>query len=133
MARLRVATRWERVIVPAFVYFFGKLFPFRRVNRHKARTAAAAGGCVLVRRTSLAAAGGIDAIRDAVIDDVSLGTLVKRGGGRIRLVLADPRAGTRPSGGRRTSTASARIPGSPTCGGWSRAARSPNCGTPGCC
>ncbi|MEU8133578.1 glycosyltransferase [Streptodolium elevatio] len=90
MARLRVATGWERVIVPAFVYFFGKLFPFRRVNRHKSRTAAAAGGCVLVRRTSLAAAGGIDAIRDAVIDDVSLGTLVKRGGGRIRLVLADP-------------------------------------------
>lgn len=90
MARLRVHTRWERVIVPAFVYFFGKLFPFRRVNRHGSRTAAAAGGCVLVRRTSLARAGGIDAIRDAVIDDVSLGTLVKRGGGRIRLILADP-------------------------------------------
>ncbi|NUU22860.1 MAG: glycosyltransferase [Streptomycetaceae bacterium] len=90
MARLRVHTGWERVIVPAFVYFFGKLFPFRRVNRHGGRTAAAAGGCVLVRTDSLARAGGIDAIRDAVIDDVTLGTAVKRNGGRIRLVLADP-------------------------------------------
>lgn len=89
MARLRVRTGWERVIVPAFVYFFGKLFPFRRVNRHGGRTAAAAGGCVLVRSDALARAGGITAIRDAVIDDVSLGTIVKRSGGRIRLVLAD--------------------------------------------
>jgi hopene-associated glycosyltransferase HpnB len=96
MARLRVATGWERLIVPAFVYFFGKLFPFRRVNRHGGRTAAAAGGCVLVRAEALARAGGIDAIRDAVIDDVTLGTAVKRSGGRIRLVLADPAAGTNP-------------------------------------
>ncbi|UGQ08983.1 glycosyltransferase [Yinghuangia sp. ASG 101] len=90
MARLRVRTGWERLIVPAFVYFFGKLFPFRRVNRHGGRTAAAAGGCVLVRSEALARAGGIDAIRDAVIDDVTLGTALKRSGGRIRLVLADP-------------------------------------------
>jgi hopene-associated glycosyltransferase HpnB len=89
MARLRTHTRWERLIVPAFVYFFAKLFPFRRVNRHGARTAAAAGGCVLVRRTALERAGGVAAIRDAVIDDVSLGTAIKRSGGRIRLVLAD--------------------------------------------
>ncbi|MFI6583458.1 glycosyltransferase [Embleya sp. NPDC050493] len=90
MARLRTHTRWEKLIVPAFVYFFGKLFPFRRVNRPHSRVAAAAGGCVLVRRTALARAGGVAAIRDAVIDDVSLGTAVKRAGGRIRLVLADP-------------------------------------------
>ncbi|WP_406284878.1 glycosyltransferase [Embleya sp. NBC_00896] len=89
MARLRTHTRWERLIVPAFVYFFGKLFPFRRVNRPGSRTAAAAGGCVLVRRTALERAGGVAVIRDAVIDDVSLGTAIKRAGGRIRLVLAD--------------------------------------------
>lgn len=89
MARLRTHTRWEKLIVPAFVYFFGKLFPFRRVNRPTSRVAAAAGGCVLVRRTSLERAGGVAAIRDAVIDDVSLGTALKRSGGRIRLVLAD--------------------------------------------
>ena len=89
MARLRVHTRWERLIVPAFVYFFAKLFPFRRVNRAGSRTAAAAGGCVLVRRTALEHAGGVEVIRDAVIDDVSLAVAVKRSGGRIRLVLAD--------------------------------------------
>ena len=49
MARLRVETGWERLIVPAFVYFFAQLYPFRRVNRAGARTAAAAGGCVLLR------------------------------------------------------------------------------------
>ncbi|MGC0415510.1 glycosyltransferase [Embleya sp. AB8] len=89
MARLRTHTRWEKLIVPAFVYFFGKLFPFRRVNRPTSRVAAAAGGCVLVRRTALERAGGVAVIRDAVIDDVSLGTAIKRAGGRIRLVLAD--------------------------------------------
>lgn len=89
MARLRVHTRWERLIVPAFVYFFAQLFPFRRVNRAHSRTAAAAGGCVLLRRTALELAGGVEVIRDAVIDDVSLAGAVKRSGGRIRLVLAD--------------------------------------------
>ena len=49
MARLRVETRWERLIVPAFVYFFAQLYPFRRINHPRSRTAAAAGGCVLVR------------------------------------------------------------------------------------
>lgn len=49
MARLRVTSVWERLVVPAFVYFFAQLYPFRRVNRKGARTAAAAGGCVLLR------------------------------------------------------------------------------------
>ncbi|TWE28446.1 glycosyltransferase [Prauserella muralis] len=89
MATLRTETRWERIIVPAFVYFFALLYPFRRVNRPSARTAAAAGGCVLVRREVLARAGGFEAIRGAVIDDVALARLVKRAGGRIWLGLAD--------------------------------------------
>jgi hopene-associated glycosyltransferase HpnB len=78
MALLRAETFWERLIVPAFVYFFAQLYPFRRVNRPGARTAAAAGGCMLVRRTALAAAGGLDRIRGARIDDVALGRLLKR-------------------------------------------------------
>ena len=49
MARLRVESLWERLVVPAFVYFFAQLYPFRRINRPGARTAAAAGGCVLLR------------------------------------------------------------------------------------
>jgi hopene-associated glycosyltransferase HpnB len=85
MARLRTETFWERAIVPAFVYFFAQLYPFARVNR-PGRTAAAAGGCVLVRRSVLVSAGGLAAIRGALIDDVALATLVKRGGsGRIWL------------------------------------------------
>lgn len=89
MARLRVTTRWERLVVPAFVYFFAQLYPFRWSNRPHGRTAAAAGGCTLVRRTALERAGGVAAIRGAVIDDVSLARAVKRTGGRTWLGLAD--------------------------------------------
>ena len=77
MALLRAESGWERVIVPAFVYFFAQLYPFRRVNRPSARTAAAAGGCMLVRRDTLIAAEGLDPIRGARIDDVALGRLLK--------------------------------------------------------
>lgn len=96
MARLRVATAWERLIVPAFVYFFAQLYPFRRVNRPRARTAAAAGGCVLIRRTAVERAGVPDTIRHAVIDDVALARAVKRSGGRIWLGLADEVDSVRP-------------------------------------
>jgi hopene-associated glycosyltransferase HpnB len=86
MARLRVATGWERLVVPAFVYFFAQLYPFRWVA--SGRVAAAAGGCVLLRRQALAAAGGFAAVRDAVIDDVALARAVHRAGGRLWLGLA---------------------------------------------
>ncbi len=78
MALLRAETGWERLLVPAFVYFFAMLYPFRLVNRPGARVAAAAGGCMLVRRQALEAAGGLDRIRGARIDDVALGRLLKR-------------------------------------------------------
>jgi hopene-associated glycosyltransferase HpnB len=81
MALLRTDTFAERLLIPAFVYFFAQLYPFRRVNRRGGRTAAAAGGCMLVRRTALEAAGGLDRIRGARIDDVALGGLLKRGNG----------------------------------------------------
>lgn len=89
MARLRVRTGWERLIVPAFVYFFAMLYPFRWVNQPGSRTAAAAGGCSLVRRVALERAGGLEAVRGAVIDDVAIARLIKRSGGRIWLGLAD--------------------------------------------
>jgi hopene-associated glycosyltransferase HpnB len=86
MAVLRTQNRWERRIVPAFVYFFAMLYPFSRVNRPGARTAAAAGGCMLVRSQALAEAGGLERIRGARIDDVALGQLLgRRPGGRIWL------------------------------------------------
>ncbi len=81
MALLRARTGWERLLVPAFVYFFAQLYPFRRVNRRAGRTAAAAGGCMLVRRSALAEAGGLSQIRGALIDDVALGQLIKRRAG----------------------------------------------------
>jgi hopene-associated glycosyltransferase HpnB len=79
MALLRAESGWERWIVPAFVYFFAQLYPFRRVGSVRSRTAAAAGGCMLVRRDALTAAGGLAGIAAARIDDVALGRLIKRG------------------------------------------------------
>ncbi|MBF6044056.1 glycosyltransferase [Streptomyces sp. NRRL B-1677] len=96
MARLRVATVWERLIVPAFVYFFAQLYPFRRINRPGARTTAAAGGCVLLRSDAAERAGVPDSIRQAVIDDVTLSRAVRRTGGRIWLGLADRVDSVRP-------------------------------------
>jgi hopene-associated glycosyltransferase HpnB len=96
MALLRAGTFWERLLVPAFVYFFAQLYPFRRVNRAGARTAAAAGGCMLVRGAVLAAAGGFGPIRGARIDDVALGRLLKRLPVRCWLGLTTDVASLRP-------------------------------------
>ncbi len=85
MARLRVDTRWDRLLIPAFVYFFSKLYPFRFVNDARRRAAGAAGGCMLVRREALERAGGVESIRAALIDDCALGRLIKRSGGRVWL------------------------------------------------
>ncbi len=98
MARLRSRTGWERLIVPAFVYFFALLYPMRWVNRPLRRTAAAAGGCVLLRRDALERAGGMAAIRAAVIDDVALARAVKSSGGRVFLGLADAGGWAGPEG-----------------------------------
>jgi hopene-associated glycosyltransferase HpnB len=96
MARLRTRTAWERLVVPAFVYFFALLYPMRWVNRPGTRTAAAAGGCDLLRRTALVRAGGLEAIRGAIIDDVALARAVKRSGGRVFLGLSDGVESVRP-------------------------------------
>ncbi|MEU3613752.1 glycosyltransferase [Streptomyces sp. NPDC006872] len=96
MARLRVESLWERLVVPAFVYFFAQLYPFRRIGRRGSRTAAAAGGCVLLRTEAAERARIPDAIRQAVIDDVALARAVKSGGGHIWLGLADRVDSVRP-------------------------------------
>ena len=85
MATLRVDSFWDRLLIPAFVYFFAKLYPFRSVGDPRRRTAGAAGGCVLVRRRALDEAGGLAAICSALIDDCALGKLIKGSGGRIWL------------------------------------------------
>ncbi|MFE2269763.1 glycosyltransferase [Streptomyces lavendulae] len=99
MARLRVVSAWERLVVPAFVYFFAQLYPFRRINRPGARTSAAAGGCVLLRTEAAVRAGIPDSIRQAVIDDVALARAVRRAGGRIWLGLAERVDSVRPYSG----------------------------------
>ncbi|MGW6390213.1 glycosyltransferase [Streptomyces sp. NPDC055103] len=96
MARLRVTSPWERLVVPAFVYFFAQLYPFRWINRARPRATAAAGGCVLLRTETAVAAGVPEVIRRAVIDDVSLARAVRRAGGRIWLGLAERVDSVRP-------------------------------------
>jgi hopene-associated glycosyltransferase HpnB len=80
MARLSTQTLAEKMLIPAFVFFFDMLFPFAWVNDPRSKVAAGAGGCMLVRREALEAAGGIASIRDAIIDDCALATRLKRQG-----------------------------------------------------
>nr|WP_309141189.1 glycosyltransferase [Novosphingobium sp. G106] len=79
MARLHCETGPERALVPAFIYFFKMVYPFNWINR-RGPMAGAAGGCVLVRRDALEAAGGVAAMRGALIDDCTLGALIKQQG-----------------------------------------------------
>jgi hopene-associated glycosyltransferase HpnB len=88
MARLRCQSSSERLLIPPFLFFFNLLYPMRRVNDPRSRVAAAAGGCVLLRRGSLSRAGGFEAIADRVIDDVSLAEVVKPLGEPIRLAVS---------------------------------------------
>ena len=96
MALLRATSGWERVVVPAFVYFFAQLYPFRRVNAPGSRTAAAAGGCMLIRRETLDTAGGVTPIRGALIDDVAMGRLIKSQRGRTWLGVTRQVVSVRP-------------------------------------
>jgi hopene-associated glycosyltransferase HpnB len=80
MAKLTVENWAERLMIPAFVFFFDMLYPFAWVNDPRRRIAAAAGGCMLARRDALQAAGGIEAIAGAIIDDCALGARMKAQG-----------------------------------------------------
>jgi hopene-associated glycosyltransferase HpnB len=95
MVKLRCESPAERWFIPAFVFFFQKLYPFRAVNDPRSRIAGAAGGVMLVRPESLAAAGGLPAIRDSLIDDCALGALMKKQG-PIWLGLTDDVYSLRP-------------------------------------
>ena len=94
MARLRCESVAERALVPAFVWFFMLLFPFARVNQ-PGPTAAAAGGVMLVDRAALDRAGGVAAIRGALIDDCALARLMKKQG-PVALLLTDRARSLRP-------------------------------------
>jgi len=80
MAKLRCRSLAERMFVPAFIFFFQMLYPFAWANDPRRATAAAAGGCMLVRRDTLREAGGMAAIRGALIDDCALAKALKAHG-----------------------------------------------------
>jgi hopene-associated glycosyltransferase HpnB len=80
MVKLRCESFAERFLIPPFVFFFALLYPFAWSNDPRKRTAAAAGGCVLIRRSAYERIGGYEAIKGALIDDCALAREVKRGG-----------------------------------------------------
>ncbi len=88
MAYLRMVSPWERLLMPAFIYFFKLLYPFRLSNSAFPRVAAAAGGCILIRTDILKAMGGFSAVRGQLIDDCALARKVKSMGGRTWIGLS---------------------------------------------
>jgi hopene-associated glycosyltransferase HpnB len=91
---------WARLLIPAFVLFFQKLYPFAWVNDPAQGTAAAAGGCVLLDRRAIERIGGFQGLHDALIDDCTLAALIKQkgrdGGGRLWLGLTTAAESLRP-------------------------------------
>ncbi|MFZ4665858.1 MAG: glycosyltransferase [Prochlorotrichaceae cyanobacterium] len=82
MVQLRCQSVWEKLLIPAFIFFFQKLYPFPWVNNPQKAVSAAAGGCILIQRSALARIGGVAALREALIDDCTLATQVKCGAGK---------------------------------------------------
>ena len=99
MVKLATDTTAEKMLIPAFVYFFLQLYPPKWVASQRMRTAAAAGGCMLVRPEALVRIGGIAAIRHEVIDDCALAKAVKRSGGALWMGLTDTAESLRSYGG----------------------------------
>lgn len=89
MVLLRCKSWWEKMLIPAFVFFFQKLYPFPWVNNADNSMAAAAGGCLLIRNKALNDVGGIAAIKDALIDDCTIAQSVKARGKNIWLGLSE--------------------------------------------
>ena len=94
MARLDSRGPWASFLIPAFVYFFQKLYPFPRTNNVDNNLAAAAGGCMLARRATIDAIGGMAAIKGALIDDCAFAKAIKNTSPttKIWLGLADDEA-----------------------------------------
>jgi hopene-associated glycosyltransferase HpnB len=87
MAVLEMESAWEKLLIPAFVYFFKLLYPFRLSNSGTRLIAAAAGGCVMIETSMLERIKGFTSFKDAIIDDCALARAVKRNGGRTWLGL----------------------------------------------
>ena len=120
LAELHCESWVERLLTPSFVFFFKLLYPFALANDARRRTAAAAGGCMLVRTARLRSLGGFASIRGALIDDCSLAAALKRAGKTTWLGLSHSVAACVPMG-------------SAISGGWWPAARSRSSAIQRCC
>lgn len=87
MAQLRMVTLWEKLLMPAFIFFFKLLYPFHIANSDSRIIAAAAGGCILINADSLEKIGGFTAIRNELIDDCALARRIKNNGDRSWIAL----------------------------------------------
>ncbi len=96
MALLKIDSFWEKLLMPAFIYFFKMLYPFYLVNKTNSQVAAAAGGCILVKTQVLHEIGGMASIKEAVIDDCSLAKKVKQAGYKIWIGLTHGAISQRP-------------------------------------
>ncbi len=96
MAAPPLGSFWEKLLMPAFVYFFKILYPFRLANTASSRVAAAAGGCILLETRLFGEIGGLGSIRDALIDDCALARKVKEAGGRTWVGLTRSVRSVRP-------------------------------------
>jgi len=98
MVKLHCGTFAERLLIPAFVFFFFKVYPPAWISGPQRKTAGAAGGCILIRPEALQRAGGMEAIRGEIIDDCALAQAVKSNGGRVWLGLTELATSIRPYG-----------------------------------
>lgn len=97
MVLLRCSSFWSKLLIPAFIFFFQKLYPFSWVNNPKSNFAAAAGGCILLRSQALSKIGGITTIKNALIDDCALAKAIKSSeSSSIWLGLTDSTISLRP-------------------------------------
>lgn len=102
MADLRRTSFWDRLLLPAFVYFFKLIYPFHLSNGRFRHVAAAAGGCVLVDTAALHKVGAFACLRDALIDDCTLAKRIKDGGHRLWTGLSRGVISLRPYGDLRS-------------------------------
>ena len=89
MALLKIESRWDKLMIPAFIYFFKSLYPFCLSNNPKYRSVAgAAGGFILIETSALWNIGGFSSLKNALIDDCTLARLVKKSGGNTWIGLS---------------------------------------------
>ncbi|NOQ36501.1 MAG: glycosyltransferase [Methylococcaceae bacterium] len=96
MAKLRFSSFWEKLLMPAFIYFFKMIYPFALANHPKSKVAAAAGGCILVETAVLKQIGAMEVLKDAVIDDCTLAKTVKQEGCKTWIGLTHGVSSQRP-------------------------------------